>query len=378
MNCPVCNAAESVRLVARSATPVFQNAVHSSAEAARSAASGSLEFRRCNACHFVWNAAFDPGRIRYSEGYDNSQTHSEAFVAHLGTRIERILAALPDHGPVTIAEIGCGQGDFLRRLQKALPKDREMRAIGFDPAYRGSEGATDGVEIHAAYFTAETAGRLNASPDVIVSRHTIEHVPSPVAFLQAIHSTTGDKPTRLFLETPDSEWILRNDAFHDFFYEHCSIFNFRSIDTALRSSGFLPDRLEACFDGQYLWTEAVATQMHVDETARFNARSDGFVEIWRDRIAGLKAGGRIALWGAGAKGATFSLMIDPKADLIDVVVDNNPGKSGAYIPVTAHPIVLPENMGDVSCVIVMNPNYEQEIRAQLRAMGKSPDVVVLR
>lgn len=377
MNCPVCSSDRSVALVRRRQTPIFQNAVLPTPERARAAATGDLEFRRCSDCGFVWNAAFDSGLIRYSDGYDNSQVHSAAFIAHLGSRIERIIAALPAAGPVTIVEIGCGQGDFLHRLYASLPKERSIRAIGFDPAYRG--GFTkDNAEVYPEYFTAETAQRLEAAPDVVISRHTIEHVPDPVAFLQAIRGTIGGKPAALFLETPDNEWILRNRAYHDFFYEHCSIFDFRSMDHALRRSGFLPERLETCFGGQYLWVEAVAADESVEDAEAFENRAADFVATWRSAIAELRAKGPVVLWGAGAKGATFALMIDPGKTLIDAVVDKNPGKIGAFIPITAHPIVAPESLKNVGAVLIMNPNYESEIRDQLARMGQTADVVVLR
>ncbi len=291
---------------------MFQNAVHTTAEKSHSAAAGQLAFESCRACGFIWNSAFDADKIQYAEGYDNSQIYSDAFQIHLASRIKRVLAALPPDGDVTIVEIGCGQGDFLNQLMAALPKDRRICAVGFDPAYRKRPTPPEGIEIHAEYFTAESAKRLAVAPDIVVSRHTIEHVPDPVAFLRAIRSTlASDRPARLVLETPDNSWILRHEAFYDFFYEHCSLFDFRSITTVLNRAGFHPSMIETCFQGQYLWVEATPAA-ESSAIKEFASRADEFVVKWRETLTLVRLEGPIALWGAGAKGATFALMMDPE------------------------------------------------------------------
>ena len=85
------------------------------------------------------------------------------------------------------------------------------------------------------------------------------------------------------------------------------------------------------------------------------------------RIVDLRKGGRVALWGAGAKGATLANLVDPEGELIDCVVDLNPSKQGGFIPGTGHPIVsytaLP--VRDVRTAILMNPNYRAENLALL-------------
>ena len=165
----------------------------------------------CPVCGFIWNSAFDAALFKYGAAYDNSQLASEAFSAHMQSRIARVAAALSAEGPLNIVEIGCGQGDFLRRLLAALPASRRPRAIGFDPAFRAKPSSKAGpIEFHAEYFDKSTAGRLGMTPDVLICRHTIEHVPDPVAFLKAVRQTIQDqKSALLFLETPDSGWMLR-------------------------------------------------------------------------------------------------------------------------------------------------------------------------
>ena len=94
---------------------------------------------------------------------------------------------------------------------------------------------------------------------MIVSRHTIEHVPDPVAFLTAVRDALGERAeATIFLETPCVDWILRHDAMQDFFYEHCSLFTARALALALERAGFHAPRVEHVFGGQYLWARASA------------------------------------------------------------------------------------------------------------------------
>lgn len=380
-SCPVCLADNVHQLVERGPVPVFQNAVYRSMEAARSADTAQIDFCKCRNCGFVWNAAFDAGLIDYSGDYNNSQTASEAFQNHLKERVDRILDALPDTQTVTIVEVGCGQGDFLKVLAAAVPEDREVRAYGFDPAYRGEAALPAGFEIWNRYFDAESAALLPHAPDIIVSRHTIEHVPYPVGFLNAIRATLPEGASAsLFLETPDHTWILHNEAFQDFFYEHCSLFDFSSMALALQKAAFAPTRIETCFNGQYLWAEAEASGDFMGCAGEtFLQRDATFVAEWCKILEAARNKGGVALWGAGAKGATFAMMTDGDCALIDCVVDANPDKAGGHIPMTGHPIVAPQALTerDVATVVVMNPNYLAEIRRTLSDMGLAPDIMAL-
>ena len=58
---------------------------------------------------------------------------------------------------------------------------------------------------------------------------------------------------------------------------------------------------------------------------------------WRRIVADAAARGPVYLWGAGSKGVTFSLLIDPDGDALAGAVDINPVKQGCFLPLTAVP-----------------------------------------
>jgi hypothetical protein len=80
-----------------------------------------------------------------------------------------------------LLEISCGQGAFMMQVALAAGA-RLASAVGFDPAWRGADGRGPGrSRIHKRYFDAAAAEQLRFDPNVVVTRHTIKHVPQPLA-----------------------------------------------------------------------------------------------------------------------------------------------------------------------------------------------------
>lgn len=384
-SCPICSATDLAQLDARADVPILMNRCYPSAEEGRRAKKGSLALTGCKACGFVWNAAFDPSLIVYDATYENDQTHSPAFSSHLNDRARDVAAAVPDGEMIDFLEVGCGQGRFIEEVS-IVAKDRLRSAEGFDPAWRGAEGeGPKGSRIHICYFDKGSASRLHHAPNVIATRHTIEHVPDPIAFLGAIREALGaDANATIFVETPCVDWILQNEAMQDFFYEHCSLFTRKSLTEALHRAGFFDARVDHVFGGQYLWARA-STFGHGDKPEACADQSrlvlegvrQRFTEKWSEEVATQTAKGPIALWGAGAKGVNFALMVDPQARIIDHVIDINPAKQGKYLPVSGIPVLSPKAAAARKpiAIYVMNPNYLDEIRALAADLGISAQFI---
>jgi SAM-dependent methyltransferase len=371
--CAICGSDRIEPLIARRNTPVFQNAVYPDAAAARAAARGDLDFQRCEACGFVWNAAFFPGRLEYGPAYENRQSLSPAFDVHLKTRAAAAWALIECRPEATLVEVGCGQGDFLTYLAEAAPPGVTASLFGFDPAWRGEDGeGPSDARVYRGMFDESAA--LNGAPaDLIVSRHVIEHIPGPMEFLASLRRC-GGPDTRLAIETPDIDWIRRTGAFHDFFYEHCSLFSLAALDQALNRAGFVPTRIERVFDGQYLWAEATPAEAEAAPSA------SAYQRRWDEVVAVAAARGPVVVWGAGAKGASFVQMVDADATRIAAVVDLNPAKQGRHLGGSGHKVVSPEAAGALNpaTVLVMNPAYEAEIGDYVRGQGWRAELIVVR
>lgn len=382
-HCPLCNSPRLTAFLHRQHVPVHQNLVVPSQESACSVTRGDIDLVVCSACGFVFNRSFDPSLLQYGEHYDNAQYHSPYFDAYLDSHVSRLLQRIGATSS-TIVEVGCGNGHFLRKLIDH--SGGRQVGYGFDPSYVGPDTDLDGrLEFRRSYYD-ETCVDIVA--DVVICRHVIEHVPSPLRLLETIRDAMANNTTaQVFFETPCVEWILRNRMMWDFYYEHCSLFTAKSLAFAFESCGFAIEGVEHVFGGQYLWLEARPSSglQSIPKGAKdtlslasaYSANDASLQMKFGALLRELGTHGKIALWGAGAKGATFANLIDRDCQIIDSVADINPNKQGRFLPGSGHPIVSPADLGHrgVRSVVLMNPNYRDEVTALLATLGLQINVI---
>lgn len=377
VNCPVCNSEETSVFLTREDVAIGQNMLVSEQNEARQVPHGDLKLAACERCGFVFNTAFDPALLIYGKDYDNAQCFSESFDDYLSDLIDYLVN---DRGVrnCRVVEVGCGNGYFLKRL---VERGGNI-GVGFDPSYVGPLEAMDGrLRFELSYYGPEQADQ---AADVIICRHVIEHVPDPLELLKSIRKALANsRHAYVFFETPTVEWILQNRTFWDFFYEHCSIFTPQSLTAAFQQTGFKVEQVTAAFGGQYLWMEASTSPVNLTAEIIYDAGNiptlakeyavleNSLRRVWQERIRTLSQEGGVAVWGAGAKGVTFSNLVDAECRYIDCVVDINPHKQGRFLSGTGHPIVDYRSLSDhnVKTVIMMNPNYRSEISALLQNLN---------
>jgi SAM-dependent methyltransferase len=375
--CPICGGIATL-LMLRTGVPVHQNLRYATAETARGTTRGDIALHYCTVCGFTFNASFDPRLLDYGPDYENDQTGSPAFADHIADRIERILATCGARGG-QVVEVGCGAGTFLTRL--VSHPNSTFLGIGVDPAYRGAPRPIEGrVRFRSAPFAPDEV----PGTDVIVCRHVIEHIHDPASFLAELRACSTSDRTHLFVETPAAEWITEHRVAWDIFYEHCSLFSATSLERAVTDAGFAVTAVDRVFEGQYLWAEAVAHDgprtaplQTPEDIWDHTASAWGTASRWRGMLLELQTAGPIAVWGAGAKATTFCELADPMADTVACVIDINPAKKGGFVPGTGHPIVAPVRAREVATVVVLNPNYVDEIAEALSTINPDARTVNL-
>lgn len=380
-DCPICNSPDTKVFLTRRDVPVHQNLLMHDRQSALKIDHGDLILAYCEKCGFAFNQAYDPSRLSYSSEYDNTQTCSPLFDSYL-SNLSDYLIKEKGVRQSRIIEVGCGKGQFLKRLVGF--EDAGNTGYGFDPSYIGPETELDGrITFKKSFYNAECA---NIPADMVICRHVIEHVPDPMSLLNAIKKALKFSPkAKVFFETPCLEWILQNQVIWDFFYEHCSYFNTDSLIAAFEISGFHIDRVQHEFGGQYLWLEASVYRQNEGNNYLFQNKSESISRLakkfaeseinalksFEGKIKDLSTKGGIALWGAGAKGVTFANLVDSDGSLINCIIDINPKKQGKYVPGTGHHIVSYKEIQNhnIKNIILMNPNYRQEILVLLAESG---------
>lgn len=347
---------------------------------------GDIRLGFCDECGFIYNTAFDPARLEYSERYDPTQAFSPTF-NRWHRQLAEQLVARHDLRDKEIIEIGCGKGEFLALLCEMGGN----HGLGFDPAFDSERLGIDGaIRVdYVADFYSEKYASLQA--DFVCCKMTLEHIPAAADFVRMVRRTLGHRPdTTVFFQVPDSRRILEECAFWDIYYEHCSYFSAGSLARLFRRCGLEVRGLEREFAAQYLTIESRPTDGNVspphpeerdlDEmrnlVRRFAAAFEDHRERWRARVRdAADAGGRVIVWGSGSKGVSFLTTLNLDTE-VHSVVDINPHRQGKHMLGTGHRVVAPSEVPaiDPDVVVVMNPVYRDEIVTELGRLGLEPEV----
>jgi len=370
MTCSLCGGS-TVSALQRAKLPAVQNRVYNSRHSAKAAPCGVLDICVCRKCGYAFNNAFNPTAVVYDKSYNND-VPSSIFLEYYGEIADYLHTKYLPHGG-TVLDIGCGKGQFIDVMTRTFS---DVRAVGIDPS-------CESLERERLTLISDTFPPAHSfpAPDLVVCRHTLEHIQNPVSFVRAISESLATG-TPVFVEVPDASWIVKNMAFWDWCYEHVNYFVPASGAMAMRAGGIEHVTHSTAFGGQYLWLEGVvapkesadhgATSAFPQELIEYSTRETTEIEAMQRQLLGKKSSGcRVAVWGMATKGIEFLELVDASGTLVDYCIDINPHKQGKYTPLTARQIQSPEAL--VECnepllVVVMNPNYASEIRAQCERM----------
>ncbi len=213
--------------------------------------------------------------------------------------------------------------------------------------------------------------------------------------MRLVRRTIGDRTdTVVLFELPDVLRVLRETAFWDVYYEHCSYFSVGSLVRLFRTCGFdvLSARME--YDEQYIVLEAKpSSEMSLSTApaqiegeddldalatavAHFEEAYATTIDSWRQRVSDATSQGkRVVIWGGGSKGVAFLTSLG-SASPIEYAVDINPFKADKFLAGGGQRVVGPEFLREYQpgVVIVMNPIYRDEIQQELDRLGVSAEL----
>lgn len=378
--CPSCNTSGMSIFYEAKSVPINSCLMFSTQTEAISFPRGDVVLGFCRACGLISNMAFDPSKIDYASLAPEEQGFSatfNSFAQKLATRL------IQTHNLQNkrISEIGCGRGDFLALLCEL----GNNYGVGIDPStVSGSvqSKASDRLMFIRDYYSKVYAKHLG---NFICCRHTLEHILNTAEFVNSLRTSIGTSNTSVFFEVPDVSRILREVAFWDIYYEHCSYFNLGSLARLFRFCNFEVTNLVKDYFDQYLLIEAKpanqtshkildneeSVEMTVKSVEFFSSRCQDKLNYWKNQLNRIKSEKkRAVVWGSGSKCVAFMTTLDV-TDEIEYIVDINPYRHGKFIPGVGKQIVSPEFLRQYkpTTIIVMNPVYCNEIKQKLETMG---------
>lgn len=413
-SCPVCGEPPSATLASLERVPATCNALWPTEVEARRAPVGDLDLLACAGCGFVWNGAFQPELVDYSQRYENCLAFSRVFSAY-SEELARWLVDRHDLRGKRIVEVGAGSGEFLGLLCTLGGN----RGIGFDPSYDADEAeGADNLDMIAEEFPPSRP----TTADFVVCRHVLEHIDSPGAVLDAIAQSilpASGWQVQAYLEVPNAAYMFAREMIWDVIYEHCGYFSAPNLQLLAERTGSSVRDIGASYGGQYLWVELEigngstarpsggrtspsrlrgglgiphppdlrpfpgeattpppsSPEEVVADALTFGANFSDTIARWSHRLDELCADGEVVAWGAGSKGVMFCNLVG--AGRITRIVDASPRKHGLFLPGSAQEVIPPEVLVESRPrhVIVMNPLYLDEIRATLAGLGVEANVV---
>ncbi len=386
--CPNCGQRRLSLFYELSGAPVHSVQLLQTREQALAYPTGVISLANCAACAFITNVTYRPELQDYSLKYEATQSYSPTF-NHFNRSLAQRLIARYDLHDKDIIEIGCGNGEFLILLCAAGPN----QGVGFDPAYdesRIQHEAKQRITFIADYYSEKYTG---IKGDFICCKMTLEHIPNTAEFMHTVRRSIADNlQTTVFFQIPNASYVLRDVAFWDVYYEHCSYFTKASLTNLFLNTGFEVLDVFTGYDDQYLMIEArpiagqdvahppqlaAGVEETLQEVAFFSETVVGRLRDWRALLDDLHARDqKVVIWGSGSKGVAFLTTLKISSE-IAYAVDINPHKHGTFMAGTGHEIVGPEFLHDYrpDVVIVMNPVYLDEIQNDLNRLDLSAQLM---
>jgi SAM-dependent methyltransferase len=359
--------------------PILQNKVYSTHVEAINCRKGNISIV-INNNNFIYNADFDPEKMVYDQEYDNS-VPSNFFRAYYSRIIEYLIDKYKLDSSSLVLDIGCGKGTFLKQMFSEGKYDG--RAIGIDPSYDGDlNPIPEKLSFIREYFAENHLDRVD-KVNLVILRHTLEHIPNPSVFLSNIVnvlSRSSNELIPIFIEVPDVDWIFANKAYWDFFYEHVNYFSKRSLFETIQAAGATVSSIVNEFGNQYIWAEAIVNNGNcllksvdneyneVDYSLDFNEEIIKNISR-KDKLTDPNS--KLVIWGMASKGIIFSIHLIKNGHEPDFYVDINYTKQGKYLPVISKKILSPNNLPtDVKLTIIcMNPNYITEVNEECQKLN---------
>ncbi len=350
---------------------------------------GDIRIFDCPHCGLVQNPA-DFDHEGYYQDYQYSSGNS-IFVQNFMQRYAEVVCdqyeRLHHRRPAATLEIGSGDGAQLRQFRLlSVPI-----LMGIEPSeFLAKIAGESGILTHVDLFGAHTKKKLMATFDVCLSSYTLDHVRSPVEYLQTAYALLNEGGLLAF-EVHDLEKIIERTEYCLFEHEHTIYLPPSDAVRLTNSQGFEVMAVNPLSSSEVRGnsliviarklstgsgTDVPDTHLQRPRLRNLNDRIQVTIARLDARIASLPVAADLVGFGAGGRGV-MTLAALNNSQRFNALFDSNYRSNRYLTPKTRIPIVGPENWIDHSeaYCLVFSFGYLREIKAQLVASGFSPEKI---
>jgi methylation protein EvaC len=342
----------------------------------------TLRFYYCLDCAGVFRENSDSNTPDYSH-VDRSTTRQ------IPNYLDQILFDLRLKDDEFIIEVGSNDGYLLEQLKSKGAKN----ILGIEPSYNLSQRCkNNGFKVECTHLDWDNAEKLidrYGYADVVMCRHTLEHVPHPRDFLRAIYLLLKESG-RVFIEVPSLMPIIDQRLHgYEFWDEHLSYFSEETLQNLLIETGFEISGIESREHGGseniLCWARKASQSQNIEGnrpigkvlelSETFAFRWDEFKEHLSCYIKDLPR--PIAALGASHPQINF-LHFTGISLYIDQLIDDDLHKRGQFVPSFCHPVITSEESISLTMPTILDTafGYPRWIESLKNKLKRKPQVVI--
>lgn len=385
LRCRACGAANFFPVLSLGRTPLA-NALLDEADLSTPEPTYPLDVVLCRACSLVQiTLSVPPEQLFLDYAYFSS--FSDEWVAHASKIASRLTASRRLSSESLVVEVASNDGYLLQHYQHA-----GVPVLGIEPARNIARVAESrGIPSLTEFFSLELAESLRAqgrAAHVIHANNVLAHVPDLTGVIRGFEALLAPGGV-VVVEVPYVRDMIERGEFDTIYHEHLCYFSLTALARLFTAHGLSivdverlvthggslrvfaersEDRPEVGPEVERVLVEEA--EWGVDKPVRYETFASEAARIRSDLIALVAerraAGGRVAAYGAAAKGATLLNYAGLTSREIDFVVDRNVHKQGRFTPGAHVPILPVETLLDrqPGDTILLAWNFADEILAQ--------------
>ena len=308
-------------------------------------------------------------------------SNSETMLQSASDLVKSVASTLPKEA--FVIEVASNDGYLLKNYI-----DIKVNVLGIDPAKNIAKIANEkGVPTLCDFFGENLAKKLsseNKKADIIHANNVMAHVPDIIGFIKGIKHLLKPKG-RAIIEVPYFLDLVRHLEFDTIYHEHVFYFTVQSLKIAFEKQGleiFDIEKLSihggtlrlfighqgtrdiATIIDKMIKNEKESGLYNLSTYSNFMKKISQLGKQLRETLGDLKEkGGKIAAYGASAKGTTLLNFFNITQDSLEFIVDRSLVKQSLYTPGTYLEIKPPSSLLDenITHALLLVWNFSEEI-----------------